>query len=390
MDLRRLDIDNGRNKQGYIAKTEGTMLGLGKILALGFVVVLASSALAASGSPAAGSWRKLPAAPAAVLPGSSVWTGRQLIVVGNVPFKTRAVAEAYDPAANAWSVLPVPRSLHELGYTDIWTGKEVLVWGASHSFAFNPATKHWRALGGSIPGGTIVWTGREAIGWGGGCCGDAQADGVAYNPSTGAFRELAPSPLAPSQRPLGTWTGRELILFVSGFDPDGHRWPARFARAAAYNPLTNTWRRLAPLPAAGLRWAGNAAWDGHEVLVAGAGANARLALAFNPRTNRWRRLASLPAGRIRASAAWTGTQLVFWGGQTPEGSRDLRDGVAYNPRTDRWSSLPYAPFRARGGSLVAWTGHALIVWGGEIGTPAGTNTAPEFPRDGAVFTPAAP
>jgi hypothetical protein len=43
--------------------------------------------------------------------------------------------------------------------------------------------------------------------------------------------------------------------------------PARLARAAAYNPVTNTWRRIAPLPA--VRTGANAVWDGREVLIVG-------------------------------------------------------------------------------------------------------------------------
>ena len=50
-------------------------------------------------------------------------------------------------------------------------------------------------------------------------------------------------------RSLGL-TGRERVLFVSGINPaDEKPWPARLARAAAYNPVTDTWRRIAPLPA---------------------------------------------------------------------------------------------------------------------------------------------
>jgi hypothetical protein len=364
------------------------MLRFGKLLALACMLVPAT-ALAASDSTAPGTWRRLPAAPAAVFPSASVWTGRRLIVFGNAPNRSRDVTTAYDPAANTWSRLAVPsKAVREPGYRAVWTGREMLVWGAFHSLAFNPRTNTWRSLRQSLPSGTVVWTGREAIGWGGGCCGDAQSNGGAYNPATGTFRRLARSPLAPSQRPLGVWNGREVIFFVSGFDPDGKPWPRRFARAAAYNPAKNTWRRLAALPVGGLRLADSAVWDGHEVLVAAAGASSRAAFAYAPATNRWRRLASLPAGRVGATAVWTGTRLFLWGGQNASASANLRDGLAYDPRVDRWSSLAAAPLRSRSDPTVAWTGRALVVWGGEIGTPPGTHLAPTFPRDGASFAPA--
>jgi N-acetylneuraminic acid mutarotase len=270
----------------------------------------------------------------------------------------------------------------------VWTGKEILAFGAFDSVAFNPTSSKWRELRRSVPGGITVWTGREAIGWGGGCCGDSQSNGVAYNPVTDTFRKLPDSPLGASQGPLGAWTGHELVLFVSGFDVDGKALPARLARAAAYDPTKNSWRRIAPMPSAGPRFAGKAVWDGHDVLVAGTGANAQSTLAYSPATNHWRRLASLPSPRVGATAVWTGTQLLLWGGQNLGSSRILRDGLAYDAGLNRWSSVPAAPLRVRSGSTVAWTGHAVVVWGGVIGTPRGTSAPPKFPRDGAIFTPA--
>jgi hypothetical protein len=354
-------------------------------------VVLAlvpATALAASGvSRVPGVWQKLPPAPSAVLPGTSLWTGKQLIVFGRPPFKPAVVAERYDPATSTWSRLSPPSTLADDPgcCKSVWTGKEMLVFGASHAVAFNPATGSWRGLRKSILGGIVVWTGREAIGWGGGCCGDARSTGAAYNPSDDIVRNLPRSPLAPSQSPLGAWTGRELILLVSGFDPDGKPYPARLARAAAYNPTTNKWRRIATPPERG----GAAAWDGRELLVVGAGQSARSTLAYNPATNRWRRLASIPSVRFGASTVWTGKRLYVWGGQDAGASTSRPDGAAYDPRTNRWLTISRAPMAAGvGGSLVTWTGRSLIVWGGEIGTPKGTAIPPKFPRGGAVFTPA--
>ena len=370
------------------------MCRLAKIVTIAFAVVV-PAALAGSGSSTVpGTWRKLPAAPFSVPQSTvSVWTGRQLIAFGRRPVTNPSVdvAESYDPTRHTWNRLSPPSGpRYSPGYKAVWTGKEMLVFGAFHSVAFNPSTGKWRKLRGSVPGGITLWTGREAIGWGGGCCGDAHASGAAYNPATDTFRKLARSPLAPSQGPLGVWNGHEVIFFVSGFDPDGKPWPARLARAASYDPAKNTWRRIAPLPDTALRFAGSAVWDGHQVLVVAAGARARSTFAYTPTTNHWRRVASLPSARIGATAVWTGTRLLLWGGQNFNSTAYLRNGVAYDPRANRWTTLPAAPLQTRAVPTVAWTGHALIVWGGEIGTPAGTNIAPTFPRDGASFTPATP
>ena len=58
------------------------------------------------------------------------------------------------------------------------------------------------------------------------------------------------------------------MLFVSGMSAvDGKPFAGELARAAAYDPETDTWRRIAPLPEA--RGGAGAAWTGHEILVVG-------------------------------------------------------------------------------------------------------------------------
>jgi hypothetical protein len=374
------------------------MSRLGKLFALGSILVGVPAVALASAGTEPGTWRKLSAAPFAVPESTvSMWTGRQLIVFGRRSLRNRSidVAESYDPARDAWSRLSPPVGPpYSPVYRAVWTGKEMLVFGASHSVAFSPASGKWRELRHSVPGGITVWTGREAVGWGGGCCGDALSNGAAYNPATGIFRKVAPSPLAPEQRPIGVWTGRELILLVSGISAvDGKPLPARLARAAAYNPATDSWRRLTSLPQHGTRFVGTAVWDGREMLVVATGAQAQSAFAFNPATNRWRRLASLEPGHVGASAVWTGKRLLLWGGTRYDsklGDVAAPHGLVYAPRTNRWSALPQWPLRPRIGSTVAWTGRALIVWGGVIGSPLGTNIGPKYRADGATFTPAMP
>jgi hypothetical protein len=347
-----------------------TVAGLGSALA--FLLVACGGAAAQSRATSAPPWRLLPPAPIRIDgPSTSVWTGKQLILFGRrlvtapdsngVPYvvKSVEVAESYDPGSKTWKKLsPPPGPGYQPGYGAVWNGREMLVFGAFHSVAYDPATNTWRTLRKSAGGGLVVWTGREAIGWGGGCCGDAFGNGLAYDPATDTYRELAPSPLAPSQGPVGAWTGRELVLFSSGFNPgEAKPFPADLARGAAYNPATDTWRRITPLPDSALEPQGAAAWDGHEVLVAGGGASARAAFAYDPATNQRRALAPMPFGLRDARAFWTGRELVVWGGS------ETGRGAAYDPRADRWSALSPAPLRGFPHAL-AWTGRSLIVGSG--------------------------
>ena len=377
------------------------------LFALALIAVVApATAVAVSGSsPVAGAWRVLPAAPIVADNGlTSAWGARQMFVFGRrvtvrsedgAIFKSVDVAAAYDPVAGKWrrlSPLLGPTANVPGRYRAAWTGREMLVWGAIDE-AFNPLTNHWRRLPRSPAGGRAlaVWTGRELIGWGGGCCGDAFADGVAYRPATNSWRRLARSPLAGSQHPVGAWTGRELVIFVGGFDPDGKPWPARLARAAAYNPTTNSWRRIAPLPRADGQEAqsflgtAEAVWDGREILVVGSlrrGTAGTAGYAYNARTNRWRPLPKAESnGRTGAAAVWTGRRLLVWGWKGARGEIPAH-GFAYDPKTNRWSPLPPAPIFGRTNPTAVWTGHELIVWGG----------GEAYPRfaDGAAFRPKTP
>jgi N-acetylneuraminic acid mutarotase len=359
--------------------------------ALFFLLALVPVAVASATTSTPGTWRRLPPAPIAPNNGlTTVWNGSEMLVFGVETRRARNgsivsstnVAAAYDPRSRTWRRLAGGgRAGTFPPYRSVWTGREMLVWGQGTRAALNPRTNRWRQLPASPlltiheGHGLVVWTGREMIGWGGGCCGDAFSNGVAYNPQTNRWRPLAPTPLAGSQHPIGAWTGRELIVLVGDRDPDGRPWPARLARAAAYDPRTDTWRRIAPLPAP--REGANAVWDGRELLVVGGAA--RVGFAYDPATNRWRRLPPMNSPRIGAAAVWTGTQLLMWGGSTRAGSLvPPAHGVAYDPRTNRWTPLPRAPLRGRLDPTAVWTGRSLIVWGG---------SRPVELRDGAAFTP---
>jgi hypothetical protein len=345
-------------------------------------LVLGSNSIVGSDSGSSASpWRLLPAAPIKVDAGlTGVWTGKEMLVSGvtssdGTLIGAREVAAAYDPASNRWRRLSSPPKTQSFcRRSAVWTGREMLMWGCGQ-VAFNPRANRWRRLPPAPVGapGLVVWTGRELIGWGGGCCGDASAEGAAYDPNANTWRKLARSPLPVSQTPVGAWTGRELIVLVSGRDHEGK---IEGNHSAAYSPATDTWRRIASPPA--LR--AIAVWDGHEVLLVG---GTDEGYAYDPANNRWRSLPATSSGHAQAVAAWTGKQLLLFGGETTPNAL-----LRYDPRLHLWSSLANAPLRERMAPAAVWTGRELVVWGGVIGTPVGTSTPPEHPVDGAAFDPA--
>jgi N-acetylneuraminic acid mutarotase len=231
------------------------------------------------------------------------------------------------------------------------------------------------------------------IGWGGGCCDQELADGVAYTLATNSSKALPPSPLA-GRHAAGAWTGEELIIpggeGYAGFRPGGEPIPIHFADAAAYHPATRTWTKLPPMPIG--RGGGYytvtyaAVWDGTEVLVVGGtttSSSEPLArgVAYDPSSNAWRWMAPMSAPRIGFVSAWTGRQLVLWGGTGVDGAIPPH-GEMYDPSTDTWSAMPKAPLAARTDAVAVWTGTELIIWGG---TDARTG---DQLVNGAAFTPA--
>jgi N-acetylneuraminic acid mutarotase len=131
-------------------------------------------------------------------------------------------------------------------------------------------------------------------------------------------------------------------------------------------------------------------WTGQVLVVAGGlkfkpGERQRFfrdAAAYNPASNTWRKLPAMPQARASATAVWDGREVLFLGGFRPRANGPARSGMAYNPATNRWRLLPAMQF-ARSGFAAVWTGRHVLVWGGRIHHPKTT----EFFRDGAAFAP---
>lgn len=289
--------------------------------------------------------------------------------IGTTTTTTTATGPAPGPAAGGlWTTLPPSplggRELHGM----VWTGKEVLVmvgfkgqgsW--KDSAAYNPATKTWRSLPEAPQSGwghaQGVWTGREAIIWG---AGDGASDPVsmAYDPAKDQWRRISPGPLGMRTFPTLVWTGQEVLVW-GGYDisypPPDHS----ASDGAAYDPVTDTWRRLAASPLAG-RFGHTAVWTGTEMLIWGGVSGEENGpplpepgAAYDPATDTWRSMAAGPlTPAFLPTAAWAGTQLFVW---------TQGHGASYDPAADRWTTLPDGYANPR--SEAVWTGREIVVFG---------------------------
>jgi len=69
--------------------------------------------------------------------------------------------------------------------------------------------------------------------------------------------------------------------------------------------------------------------------------------------------------RGQAAMAWTGEEIVVWGGNLEGGGRIFGDGAAYNPATGEWRMLAAAPIEGAGEyPLALWTGEDVLVVSG--------------------------
>jgi hypothetical protein len=212
-------------------------------------------------------------------------------------------------------------------------------------------------------------------------------------PPPPAAAEGAWQPLPPPPVPLAgllhvaVWTGKEMLIW-GGSGPCGEDELCR--HGAAYDDGAGRWRAMNEDGAPAARDLHAAAWTGRELVVwGGRGLGGRVSAAFgdgaafDPAANRWRPLATAAAPPPRAwhTAVWSGREVLIWGGVDPAGG-GAGGGAAYDPAADRWRALPAAGApRARRYHTAVWSGTEMLVWGGN--TPGGDGAL----ADGAAYSP---
>lgn len=195
------------------------------------------------------------------------------------------------------------------------------------------------------------------------------------------------------------WTGTNMIVWGGYGSYTSPSYVYVKPTGASYNLSADTWTTIAAAPTvlSTGRWRHTAVWTGSQMLVWG-GLNStssssptNTGAAYDPSTNTWpKTLASTTlAPRYDHVAVWSSTtnEMLVWGGLTYSSSyTPLNDGAAYNPSADTWTAMPPAPLSARYRASAVWTGSELIIWGGLSATsfPAAAGT---ILRDGARYDP---
>ncbi len=179
---------------------------------------------------------------------------------------------------------------------------------------------------------------------------------------------LSFSPLARSGQ-LGVWTGTDLIVWGGVL--------SRPETGGRYNPATDSWHPTSNANAPSWRTGHNVVWTGTEMIVWGGWGGSysdnlfNTGGRYNPLTDRWTAtsVTNAPTARLGATAVWTGSEMIVWGGADFGGWTQYNTGGRYNPSTDSWTttSLTNAP-SPRSGHGSVWTGSEMIVWSGKSGS----------------------
>lgn len=368
---------------------------------------------------------------------------------------TREVSPTTNPPVELWTELVSDAAMTmpdaplsgRVAPAGVWTGTELIIWAGAEldtpsgeiplddGAAFNPTTGTWRVIaaapieGRSYPG--AVWTGQEMIVWGGSDNGQTLDDGAAYDPATDTWRTLPTAPLDSAMKVNAMWTGDEVIMLggMRSVSSDGGQ---SIRDGAAYNPATNQWRALPPLPGISLMPYPTAVWTGTAVITSvatdpnGAGFGGQVQrLRYRPGDSSWEVIdddataiflvatpaldgdvaaVALPSeaeapvelldrngdlvadanGRPRdlggggnyALPAWTGSEILFWSGN------EL--GWAFTPATGRWRTFPAGNVANRVDGSVVWADGVMLSWGGFVFNRDGSSTGGD---DGIIYRP---
>ena len=137
-------------------------------------------------------------------------------------------------------------------------------------------------------------------------------DFARYDPTTNTWNNVAPLPVAISQGTMGAANGK---IYVAG----GYLGGTAITNALRiYDIATNTWTSGANVPGIGIEAAAGAVVNGKFYLMGGDDFNAALntTLIYDIATNTWTTGAALPATRTNSYATTANGLIYVYGGVT--------------------------------------------------------------------------
>ncbi|MGN9786440.1 Kelch repeat-containing protein [Nonomuraea sp. ZG12] len=200
-----------------------------------------------------------------------------------------------------------------------------------------------------------------------------------YDTRKDSWSPSAPLPVAMNHPNVAAVGGK---IYVLGALSGGSSWQA-LRDSYVYDPGTNRWTELAPMPAGTERGSSAMGVRGTKIYLAGGmrtltpgpgGLQDTVATvsSYDVVTGRWESLPSLPQARDHVGGAIVGGTFYVLGGRD-RGQVNVRDTVyAFDLRARRWTERAPMP-TARGGIAAAAVGSTIYTFGGEGNPAEGSN-----------------
>lgn len=216
------------------------------------------------------------------------------------------------------------------------------------------------------------------------------AQGFRYNPVTNVWSEIPPMPTARGALAAVEYGGK--LYAIGGFDGT-----ADSSAVEVFDPASNTWSLRASLPTP--RDHHTAAVSQSRIFVIGGrlsrdpSENLTTVEAYDPLINQWTKMAPMPTARSGIASGVINGLIYVVGGESPRGT--FRETEVYNPDTDRWAPMTPMPTKRHGLGGAVLNGRFYTLSGGpqpgatysnvtEVFTPPGQPNVPYANRRAAA------
>jgi N-acetylneuraminic acid mutarotase len=186
-----------------------------------------------------------------------------------------------------------------------------------------------------------------------------------YNVASDTWRLTTPYP-TPINHALAAAVDGILYVIGGQTNAGSRKEPSRYTAAVyAYDPKTEKWTPLAPMPTARSAMAGDVI-DGKIYVAGGRPPRGHDFAVYDPKTDKWTTLPDLPTARNHMAAAATDGKLYVAGGRFGGGFRSEITAVLemYDPQTNQWTAKKPMPEARSGLNGIAVNG-CFHTFGGE-------------------------
>jgi large repetitive protein len=245
----------------------------------------------------------------------------------------------------------------------------------SKMHVYDPTTDTWTAApdlpGAAVENPALVALNGKLYAFGGSTAAfsGAVSNAAVFDPAAGTWTALPPMPTARSGAPARAIGGK--IYVVGGMGGDG----GSLTTVEVFDPATNTWTSAAPMAtrrdnpgAAGIDGKlyvfGGRTRDADGTTIDGTLASGEV---YDPATDTWSAIAPMPTGRRTMVVGTLNGRAQLIGGEITTDGKAFAENEEYDPVTNSWRSLKSMPTARHGAAAGTIDGVIHVVGGGPVG-----------------------